>query len=68
MISGILIGSAALLLMAGCMSSTTRTGHKFEVSDDAAEQYYGLGARYYQNGSYELATERRWGKRTRRSH
>ena len=57
-ISGILIGSAAFLLTAGCMSSTTKTGHKFEVSDDAAEQYYGLGARYYQNGSYELATER----------
>ena len=57
-ISGILIGSAAFLLTAACMSSTTRTGHKFEVSDEAAEQYYGLGARYYQNGSYELAKER----------
>ncbi len=57
-ISGILIGSAAFLLTAGCMSSTTKTGHKFEVSDDAAEQYYELGARYYTNGSYELAKER----------
>ena len=57
-ISGILIGSAAFLLTAGCMSSTTKTGHKFEVSDDAAEKYYELGARYYKNGSYELAKER----------
>jgi type IV pilus assembly protein PilF len=57
-INGILIGSAAFLLTAGCMSSTTRTGHKFETSDDAAEQYYQLGARYYTNGSYELARER----------
>ncbi len=57
-ISGILIGSAAFLLTAGCMSSTTKTGHKFEVGDDAAEQYYELGARYYTNGSYELAKER----------
>jgi type IV pilus assembly protein PilF len=40
------------------MSSTTKTGHKFEVGDDAAEQYYELGARYYTNGSYELAKER----------
>jgi len=57
-ISGILIGSAAFLLTAGCMSSTTKTGHKFEVSDEAAEKYYDLGARYYTNGSYELAKER----------
>ena len=57
-ISGILIGSAAFLLTAGCMSATTKTGHKFEVSDDAAEKYYDLGARYYTNGSYELAKER----------
>ena len=57
-INGILIGSAAFLLTAGCMSSTTKTGHKFEVGDDAAEQYYELGARYYTNGSYELAKER----------
>jgi type IV pilus assembly protein PilF len=58
MINGILIGSAAFLLTAGCMSSTTKTGHKFEVGDDAAEQYYELGARYYKNGSFELARER----------
>ncbi len=57
-ISGILIGSAAFLLTAGCISSTTRTGHKFEISEDAASQYYELGARYYKNGSYGLAKER----------
>ena len=57
-ISGILIGSAAFLLTAGCMSSTTNTRQTFEPGDDAAEQYYELGARYYRNGSYDLAKDR----------
>lgn len=57
-IRGILIGSAAFLLTAGCMSSTTGTRKAFEPSADAASQYYELGARYYKNGSYDLAKQR----------
>ncbi len=57
-ISGILIGSAAFLLTAGCISSTKNVRHAFEAGEDAASQYYELGARYYQNGSYELARQR----------
>lgn len=47
------------LLLAGCVSSTT-TGSipRDSDEDDAAEYNYQLGARYYQNGSYELARDR----------
>lgn len=51
----ILIGGIAFLLMAGCVTSTTKKNSSFEVTDDAAAQYYQLGARYYRNGNYELA-------------
>ncbi len=45
-------------MIAGCVTSTTTSNVKFEQSDDAAEQNYSLGARYYQNGSYEIAKVR----------
>lgn len=54
----IAIGTTALLLLAGCVTSTTTSTAKFEESDDAAAQYLTLGARYYQAGSFELARER----------
>jgi type IV pilus assembly protein PilF len=57
-ISGILFCSTALFFLAGCVTSTTTSTASFEPSDDAAIQNYQLGARYYQNGSYELARER----------
>jgi type IV pilus assembly protein PilF len=44
--------------MAGCVTSTTTSTATFEESDDAALQYYQLGARYYHRGSFELARER----------
>lgn len=48
----------ALSILAGCVTSTTTSTATFEESGDAAAQYLILGARYYQNGSYELARER----------
>lgn len=48
------------LATAGCISSTTTGSVSTTDPDDneAAQQYYQLGARYYRNGSYELARER----------
>jgi type IV pilus assembly protein PilF len=54
----------ALLILAGlslggCISSTTTGAIATESDDDDAAEYnYQLGARYYQNGSYELARDR----------
>lgn len=47
------------ILLTGCVTSTT-TGSIPQESDedDAAEYNYQLGARYYQNGSYDLARDR----------
>ncbi|MFQ6005258.1 MAG: type IV pilus biogenesis/stability protein PilW [Woeseia sp.] len=55
---GILAGGAAILMLAGCISTSTSVGPTYEESGDAAVQYYELGARYFRNGSYELAKER----------
>ena len=55
---GILIGSTAFFIIAGCVKSTVTRTATFEETDDAALQYYQLGARYYRNGSYEIAKER----------
>ncbi len=51
--------SLVAILLTGCVTSTT-TGAIAQDSDedDAAEYNYQLGARYYQNGSYELARDR----------
>lgn len=52
-----------LLLMviatcAGCVSTTTGRVQEPVSSEEAAQQYYQLGARYYRNGNFELARER----------
>ena len=45
--------------MTGCVSSTTTGTLERESDDDgAAETNYTLGARYYQNQSYDLARDR----------
>ncbi len=44
--------------MAGCITSTTTSTATFEETDDAAQQNYSLGARYYQNGRYDIAKVR----------
>jgi type IV pilus assembly protein PilF len=46
-------------LMAGCVTSTTGSvTEPVRDDEDAAELNYQLGARYYQQGSYELARDR----------
>jgi type IV pilus assembly protein PilF len=49
---------ACLLLMSGCISTTTGTSPPEANNADAAELNYQLGARYYQSGKYELARDR----------
>jgi type IV pilus assembly protein PilF len=48
---------AVLLLLTGCVS-TTRGVPAESDDDNAAQQYFQLGARYFRNGNYELARER----------
>ncbi len=55
--ANILILAAVLSIISGCISSTTQV-RRYTVDDDAAEQNYQLGARYFRNGSYELARDR----------
>lgn len=54
----ILPAAMAFLLMAGCISTTTGTAPPEADEQDAAELNYQLGARYYNNGKYELARDR----------
>lgn len=59
--TGHLVFSIVIFTIAGCVSTTTTTTNpsaSFEESDDAARANYSLGARYYQNGSYEIAKVR----------
>lgn len=51
-------GAISLLLLAGCISTTTGNIPMEADDDDAAELNYQLGARYFQNGKYELARDR----------
>jgi len=46
------------LLLSACVSTTTGTAPMEANDQDAAELNYQLGARYYQNGKYELARDR----------
>ena len=55
--ANILVLTAALSIICGCVSSTTQVRH-YSAGDDAADQNYQLGARYFRNGSYELARDR----------
>jgi type IV pilus assembly protein PilF len=48
----------AVFAMTGCVSSTTSNAAPESNDDNAAEYNYELGARYYQNESYELARDR----------
>ncbi|MGI9238521.1 MAG: type IV pilus biogenesis/stability protein PilW [Woeseiaceae bacterium] len=54
----ILSGAIGLLLLSGCISTTTGTAPIEPDEGDAAELNYQLGARYFQNGKYELARDR----------
>jgi len=46
------------VLLTGCISTTTGTAPREGNDIEAAELNYQLGARYYQNGKYELARDR----------
>jgi type IV pilus assembly protein PilF len=46
------------VLLTGCISTTTGTAPREANNSEAAELNYQLGARYYQNGQYELARDR----------
>ena len=54
----ILIVAVWVSLLAGCVSTTTGAPKPVADDEDAAEYNYQLGARYYQNGKYELARDR----------
>ncbi len=54
----ILVGAISCLLLSGCISTTTGTAAPEADNADAAELNYQLGARYYQNGKYNLARDR----------
>jgi len=51
-------GALCFLLLAGCISTTTGTTPPEADEADAAELNYQLGARYYNNGKYDLAKDR----------
>jgi type IV pilus assembly protein PilF len=55
----IIAGGICFFLMAGCVTSTTGSVTEHVRNDEeAAELNYQLGARYYQQGSYDLARDR----------
>ena len=49
---------AAVLLAAGCVSTTSGPPKSDPDDDSAADLNYQLGARYYRNGEYDLARDR----------
>jgi len=53
----LLILSAIISILCGCITSTTEV-RRYEEGDDAGAQNYQLGAQYFRNGSYELARDR----------
>ena len=54
----IVFGAICSFLNAGCISTTTGTTKSEPDEKAAAELTYQLGARYYNNGNYELARDR----------
>jgi type IV pilus assembly protein PilF len=55
--ANILVVATIITILCGCVSSTTEL-RRYEPEDDAAEQNYQLGSRYFRNGNYELARDR----------
>jgi type IV pilus assembly protein PilF len=49
---------SSIAVLSGCVSTTTGTPAPVADERDASELNYQLGARYYQNGNYELARDR----------
>ena len=55
---GLVVAMATLLMVSGCVSTTTGPPEKKADQGDAAELNYQLGARYYRKGDYDLARDR----------
>lgn len=55
-ITGATLG-VLLLLVSGCVSTTANVPVETN-DDDAAQQYFQLGARYFRNGNYDMARDR----------
>jgi type IV pilus assembly protein PilF len=53
----LLVVTAIITILCGCISSTTQS-RSYDEESDAAEQNYQLGAQYFRNGSYDLARDR----------
>ena len=57
--NSVLLGAiAAMLVITGCVSTTTGPPEKKADQADAAELNYQLGARYYRKGEYDIARDR----------
>ena len=54
----LVVVAASLLVMSGCVSSTTGPPESDPDEQDASDLNYQLGARYYRNGDYDLARDR----------
>lgn len=54
----IFAGAICSFLLTGCISTTTGSTAREPDEEAAAQLTYELGARYYKNGSYELARDR----------
>lgn len=55
--ANLLVATAVISILCGCVSSTTQV-RRYEGGDDAAAQNYQLGAQYFGKGNYELARDR----------
>ena len=55
--ANILIVTAIISMLCGCVTSTTET-RQFEETDDAADHNYQLGVQYFRKGNYQLARDR----------
>ncbi len=55
--ANLLVVTAIISMLCGCVTSTTETRH-FEESDEAAGHNYQLGVQYFRKGNYGLARDR----------
>jgi type IV pilus assembly protein PilF len=55
--ANLLVVTAIISLLCGCVTSTTET-RQYEETDDAADHNYQLGVQYFRKGNYQLARDR----------
>ena len=56
--ANVLAVGLAAMMMSACVSTTSGPSKPEADNQEAARQYYSLGARYFNNGQYEIAKER----------